>query len=107
MGGIVGRLFREFAVTLSIAIAVSMVVSLTATPMMCAKLLRPEDERKHGRFFEWSEKAFDRILSGYRSSLGWVLRHQPLTLFVTLLTMVATVFLYAKVPKGFFPQQDT
>ena len=107
MGGIVGRLFREFAVTLSIAIAVSMVISLTATPMMCAKLLRPEHERKHGRFFEWSERAFDRILDAYRRSLGWVLRHQPLTLMVTIGTMVATVYLYAKIPKGFFPQQDT
>jgi multidrug efflux pump len=106
MGGIVGRLFREFAVTLSIAIAVSLVVSLTTTPMMCAKLLRPTSEEKHGRLYQASERAFDWILGGYRSSLGWVLRHQFLTLMVTLATMAATIFLYAKVPKGFFPQQD-
>ncbi len=107
MGGIVGRLFREFAVTLSIAIGVSMVISLTTTPMMCAKLLRAHSEQKHGRFYDASEKAFDWILGGYRRSLEWVLRHQPLTMAVTLATMVATVFLYAKIPKGFFPQQDT
>ena len=107
MGGIVGRLFREFAVVLSISIVFSMIISLTATPMMCSKLLRPEHERKHGRFFTASERGFERILAGYRRSLAWVLRHQPLTLLVTVATMVATVFLYAKVPKGFFPQQDT
>ena len=107
MGGIVGRLFREFAVTLSVAIAVSLVVSLTTTPMMCAKLLRPKSEESHGRFYLASERAFDWILRRYEKSLGWVLRHQPLTLAVTLATMAATVFLYAKVPKGFFPQQDT
>ena len=106
MGGIVGRLFREFAVTLSVAIGVSMVISLTATPMMCAKLLKAKSEERHGRFYAASEKIFDGILSGYRRSLGWVLRHQPLTLAVTLGTMAATIFLYAKVPKGFFPQQD-
>ena len=106
MGGIVGRLFREFAVTLSVAIAVSMVVSLTTTPMMCAKLLKVHGEQKHGRLFDASEKAFDWILGGYRHSLAWVLRHQPLTLMVALGTMAATIFLYAKVPKGFFPQQD-
>jgi multidrug efflux pump len=107
MGGIVGRLFREFAVTLSVAIAVSLVVSLTTTPMMCAKLLRPKSEESHGRFYQASERAFEWILRRYEKSLGWVLRHQPLTLAVTLATMAATVFLYAKVPKGFFPQQDT
>ena len=107
MGGIVGRLFREFAVTLSVAIAVSLVVSLTATPMMCARLLRPHDREKHGRFFMASERGFARIIGHYERSLGWVLRHQPLTLAVTLGTMVATIVLYAKVPKGFFPQQDT
>ncbi|MEP6769599.1 MAG: multidrug efflux RND transporter permease subunit [Acidobacteriota bacterium] len=107
MGGIVGRLFREFAVTLSVAIAVSLVVSLTTTPMMCAKLLKPHDAQSRGRFYQASERAFDWILRRYERSLGWVLRHQPLTLAVTLATMAATVFLYAKVPKGFFPQQDT
>ncbi|HXK08073.1 MAG TPA: multidrug efflux RND transporter permease subunit [Vicinamibacteria bacterium] len=107
MGGIVGRLFREFAVTLSVAIAVSLVVSLTATPMMCARLLRPHDEEKRGRVYRASERGFARILDLYERSLGWVLRHQPLTMAVTLATMAATVFLYVKIPKGFFPQQDT
>ena len=107
MGGIVGRLFREFAVTLSVAIGVSMVISLTTTPMMCAKLLRKHGEERHGRFFNTSERAFGWILSGYQRSLSWVLRHQPVTLAVTIATMAATILLYAKVPKGFFPQQDT
>jgi multidrug efflux pump len=106
MGGIVGRLFREFAVTLSVAIAVSMVVSLTTTPMMCARLLKPHDEEKHGRLYRTNEAAFAWILRKYETSLAWVLRHQPLTLAVTLGTMAATVFLYVIVPKGFFPQQD-
>ena len=107
MGGIVGRLFREFAVTLSLAIVVSLLVSLTTTPMMCAKLLRSHDEEKHGRLYQASERAFRWILGKYESSLAWVLRHQPVILVVTLLTMGATGFLYVKVPKGFFPQQDT
>ncbi len=107
MGGIVGRLFREFAVTLSLAIGVSLLVSLTTTPMMCAKLLRSHDEEKHGRLYKTSERAFQWILGRYESTLSWVLRHQPLTLAVTLLTMGATVYLYVIIPKGFFPQQDT
>jgi multidrug efflux pump len=107
MGGIVGRLFREFAVTLSVAIIVSMLISLTTTPMMCALLLKAHSEEKHGRLYRASEKIFDAVLARYRSSLTWVMRHQPLTLGVTILTAAATVFLYVKVPKGFFPQQDT
>ncbi|HEY0783883.1 MAG TPA: efflux RND transporter permease subunit, partial [Thermoanaerobaculia bacterium] len=107
MGGIVGRLFREFAVTLSVAIAVSLLVSLTTTPMMCAKLLRPHGQEKHGRFYRASERAFEWIHRGYERSLAWVLRHQPLTLAITLATMAASVYLYTVVPKGFFPQQDT
>jgi len=107
MGGIVGRLFREFAVTLSVAIAVSLVVSLTATPMMCARLLRSPNDERHGRLFRASEWAFDRILRGYEHSLGWVLRHQALTLLVTLSTIGFTIYLYVRIPKGFFPQQDT
>ncbi len=107
MGGIVGRLFREFAMTLSIAIIVSMVISLTTTPMMCATLLRKPGEEKHGRLFHWSERAFDAIQSFYRRTLSTVMRHQPLTLAVTLATMAATVYLYVQIPKGFFPQQDT
>src|SRR4029079_293713 len=106
MGGIVGQLFREFAGTLSGAILISMVVSLTTTPMMCARLLkRPQDE-SHGRLFQATERMFDAIVRFYERTLTWVLRHQPLTLAVTLATMAATVFLYAKIPKGFFPQQD-
>ncbi|HEX7253166.1 MAG TPA: multidrug efflux RND transporter permease subunit [Thermoanaerobaculia bacterium] len=107
MGGIVGRLFREFAVTLSVAIGVSLLISLTATPMMCATLLRAHGEAKHGRFYDASERAFDWILRGYERSLAWVLRHQRLTITVALATMVGTIFLYAKIPKGFFPQQDS
>ena len=107
MGGIVGRLFREFAVTLSVAIFVSMLISLTTTPMMCAWLLKGKEEQKHGRLYGASERAFQWILGRYETTLRWVLRHQPLTLAVTLVTMAATVFLYIKVPKGFFPQQDT
>ncbi len=107
MGGIVGRLFREFSVTLSIAIAVSLLMSLTTTPMMCARLLRPKGEASHGEFYRTSKRAFQGIIGAYERSLGWVLKHQPLTLAVTLATMAATIFLYAKVPKGFFPQQDS
>jgi multidrug efflux pump len=106
MGGIVGRLFREFAVTLSIAIGFSLLISLTATPMMCAKLLRPQGEERHGRLYRANENGFNWILGRYEKSLGWVLRHQGLTMLVTLATMAATIYLYAKIPKGFFPQQD-
>jgi multidrug efflux pump len=109
MGGIVGRLFREFAVTLSIAIGVSLIVSLTTTPTMCAKFLRPsEDENKrHNVFYRTSEWFFDKLLSIYRQSLRRVLAHQPVTLAVTILVACLSVYLYIKVPKGFFPQQDT
>ena len=106
MGGIVGRLFREFAVTLSVAIGVSLVVSLTTTPMMCAHMLKPKGEEHHNWFFRLSEGVFERILGGYDSTLSWVLRHQPLTLAVTLATFALSVYLYITVPKGFFPQQD-
>ncbi|HJV91457.1 MAG TPA: multidrug efflux RND transporter permease subunit [Holophagaceae bacterium] len=107
MGGIVGRLFREFAVTLSVAIAVSMVVSLTTTPMMCARLLRPPAEERHGRIFQATERGFQAILGFYERTLRWVLRHPRVTLATALATMAATVALYIAVPKGFFPQQDT
>jgi len=107
MGGIVGRLFREFAVTLSVAIFVSMVISLTTTPMMCSRLLRSEAKESRGKVFRASEKGFQAILTGYERSLAWVLRHQPVMLAVMLATMAATIYLYAKIPKGFFPQQDT
>jgi multidrug efflux pump len=108
MGGLVGRLFREFAVTLSAAIGVSLLVSLTTTPMMCAQILRPAGEEKHGRVFRFSQAIFDWMLKAYRKSLTRVLRHQFLTLMVTLATMVVTLYLYFfVVPTGFFPQQDT
>jgi len=108
MGGIVGRLFREFAVTLSAAIGVSLLVSLTTTPMMCAQILRPAGEEKHGRAFRFSQGIFDWMLKIYRKSLTRVLRHQFLTLMVTFATMVLTLYLYFfVVPWGFFPQQDT
>ena len=108
MGGIVGRLFREFAVTLSVAILVSLVISLTTTAMMCARLLRShESERKHGFFYKLSEDGFNFVHKGYEKSLAWVLRHQFSTLVVTLSTLAFTVYLYIEIPKGFFPQQDT
>jgi multidrug efflux pump len=107
MQGLVGRLFREFAVVLSTAIAMSLVISLTVTPMLCAKFLRPEGEKKHGRLYRTSEKGFDWMLRVYRGSLRVVLRHQPLTLLVTIGTAVLSVVLYWFAPKGFFPQQDT
>ena len=108
MGGIVGRLFREFAVTLSVAIGVSLLVSLTTTPTMCAKFLRPPQENeRHNIFYHASEWVFDKILAIYRQSLRWVLAHQPVTLAVTILVACLSVYLYIKVPKGFFPQQDT
>ena len=107
MGGIVGRYFREFAVTLSVAILVSLVLSLTTTPMMCSRLLRPTPERKPSRLFRWSERGFAAVLGGYEHSLAWVLRHRPLTMLVLLVTVCLNVYLYIIVPKGFFPQQDT
>ena len=107
MGGIVGRLFREFAVVLSIAIGMSLMISLSMTPMMCAKFLRPEGKKKHGRFYRIFEWGFDRMLGGYGRGLNWVLRHQFLTFMVTIATAVLSVYLYILVPKGFFPQQDT
>jgi multidrug efflux pump len=108
MGGILGRLFREFSVTLAIAIAISMVVSLTTTPSMCAKFLKSHDhEEKHGILYRASERGFDWLLGGYRHSLRWVLRHPALMLLVTVGTASLSVYLYIIVPKGFFPQQDT
>jgi multidrug efflux pump len=107
MGGIVGRLFREFAITLSTAIVVSMVISLTTTPMMCAYLLRNERTVEHGRMYNASEKFFDWILSVYRRTLTWVLDNPALTLIVLFITIALNVYLIIKIPKGFFPQQDT
>jgi multidrug efflux pump len=107
MGGIVGRLFREFAVTLAAAIGVSLLVSLTTTPTMCARFLKSERDRPHGWFYLAGERAFNRVLAGYESTLGWVLRHPQPTLLILLATVALNVYLYAIVPKGFFPQQDT
>jgi multidrug efflux pump len=107
MGGIVGRLFREFAVTLSTAVFVSMVISLTTTPMMCAYLLKSERNEKHGRVYAATEKFFDWVLSIYRRSLHWVLDHPLPTLIVLFITIALNVVLIIKIPKGFFPQQDT
>jgi multidrug efflux pump len=107
MGGIVGRLFREFAVVLSVAIGVSMLVSLTTTPMMCARLLKHRPEHEQSRLFRWSERAFDAFLHLYERTLAAVLRHPLVTLLVALGTVALTIWLYIVVPKGFFPQQDT
>ena len=107
MGGIVGRLFREFAVTLSAAIGVSLIVSLTTTPMMCAKFLRPIEAEGHGRFYRGGEKVFNAVLNSYARVLRIVLRHQFAVLVVTIATAALSVYLYVIVPKGFFPQQDT
>ena len=107
MGDIVGRLFREFAITLSVTILVSAFVSLTLTPMMCSRLLRHTPKEKQGRFYRASEEAFDRIIAFYAKTLRWVLRRQTATLFLAVATLVLTVLLYIFIPKGFFPVQDT
>jgi len=107
MGGIVGRLFREFAITLSTAIIVSMVISLTTTPMMCAYLLKQKDKESHGKLYIATDRFFDWVLSLYRRSLHWVLDNPALTLTVLALTIALNVVLVVKLPKGFFPQQDT
>jgi multidrug efflux pump len=107
MGGIVGRLFREFAVTLTAAILISLVVSLTTTPMMCSKLLKSQNDKKHNRLYRISERGFELVHKGYARSLAVVLTHPQLTLVITLVTIGVSVYLYIIVPKGFFPQQDT
>ena len=106
MSGLVGRLFREFAVTLSVAVGVSLLVSLAVTPMMCAKLLRPAAEEKHGKIYRASERVFGWSLSTYGGGLRWVLRHQFFTLMVTIGTAILSIVLYFVTPTGFFPQQD-
>jgi len=108
MGGVVGRIFREFAVTISVAILVSGFVSLTLTPMLCARVLKPVDHsKKPGRFMRYSEAVFEGALNGYRRSLDFVLKHRPATLMVTFATLFIVIGLYAWVPKGFFPIEDT
>ncbi|MEI8035798.1 MAG: efflux RND transporter permease subunit, partial [Betaproteobacteria bacterium] len=106
MGGIVGRLFREFAITLSVAILVSLLVSLTTTPMMCARLLRAKNTESHGRLYQYSERFFDAMLGGYKRSLNWALRYPFCILMILISTIGLNVYLYNVVPKGFFPQQD-
>src|SRR5262249_23242444 len=107
MGGVVGRLFREFAVTVTMAILVSAFVSLTLTPTMCGRFLKERRHARHGRVYRASEAFFGGLLHFYERGLKWVLRHQPLMLGVMLLTMAPTTYLYIAIPKGFFPQQDT
>jgi multidrug efflux pump len=107
MGDVVGRLFREFAITLAVSILISAVVSLTLTPMMCAKLLHHTPEEKQGRFYRASGRFFDAVISRYGTMLQWVLKHQPLTLGVAIGTLFLTAILYVIIPKGFFPIQDT
>ncbi|PZW71656.1 multidrug efflux pump [Pseudomonas sp. URMO17WK12:I1] len=107
MADVVGRLFREFAITLAVAILISLVISLTLTPMMCARLLRHEPEAEQGRFYRSAGAFIDGMIERYSVGLRWVLRHQPLTLLVAIGTMALTVVLYLAVPKGFFPVQDT
>jgi multidrug efflux pump len=106
MGGIVGRLFREFAVVLSVSILVSLVISLTTTPMMCSRLLRSKQNVKHGRWFLASERIFEKALHGYERSLVWALRNGPLMMVLLAITICLNVWLYIIIPKGFFPQQD-
>ena len=106
MGGIIGRLFREFAITLASAIFVSLLVSLSTTPMMCSRLLKPEHEIEHGRIYRWSERMFDAIVGGYRKSLIWVLDNPALVFIVFLAVLGLNGYLLITVPKGFFPQQD-
>jgi HAE1 family hydrophobic/amphiphilic exporter-1/multidrug efflux pump len=107
MGGIIGRLFREFAVTMTMTIAVSAFVALTLSPTMCALFLRDEKHARHGRAYMAVDRAFDRLLAGYTRGLDLALDHQRTTLAVFLITVAVTVFLYVEIPKGFFPQQDT
>jgi len=107
MGDIVGRLFREFAITLAVTILVSAIVSLTLTPMMCSRLLRHKPEAQRGRFYRVSESAFESVIERYGSTLRWVLRHEDITLLAAIGTLILTIVLYTVVPKGFFPVQDT
>ena len=107
MGDITGRLFREFAITLSATILISAFVSLTLTPMLCARLLKQKDDSEHGRFFRASERIFQRVIDFYESSLDWVLERRTLTLIVAVCTLLVTAMLFYAIPKGFFPVQDT
>ncbi len=107
MGGIVGRLFREFAITVTLAIALSVIISLTLTPMLCSRFLKSRTAQSHGRIYQWFEHGFEMMLGGYRRGLQLVLRHQFITLCVFFATLATTALLFVVIPKGFFPQQDT
>jgi multidrug efflux pump len=107
MGGIVGRLFREFSITLSVAVLVSLVVSLTTTPMMCSRLLRQKDPATQGRLFRWSERVFDAMRDAYGRSLHWALANRGVVMVLLVATVAFNIYLYIVIPKGFFPQQDT
>ncbi|MGH9638310.1 MAG: efflux RND transporter permease subunit, partial [Candidatus Angelobacter sp.] len=107
MGDIVGRLFREFAVTLAVTIVISALVSLTLTPMMAARLLKNPKTVKHGRVYQATERAYERVIEWYGTTLRWVLKHQTITLLATVAALALTLYLYVIVPKGFFPVQDT
>ncbi len=107
MGDVVGRLFREFAVTLAVTIVVSAVVSLTLTPMMASRILKHNPKEQQGRFYQASERVFESMIAFYGRTLKFVLRYQTITLLVALATLLLTIFLYIIIPKGFFPVQDT
>jgi HAE1 family hydrophobic/amphiphilic exporter-1 len=107
MGGIVGRLFNEFAITISVAILVSGLVSLTLTPMMSSRFLRPQKEQQHGRLFAWSEHVYDRVVHAYDVSLTWTMRHRRGTMVFSAAILAGTIFMFVKVPKGFIPSEDT
>src|ERR1700743_2158426 len=107
MGDVVGRLFREFAVTLAVTIVISAIVSLTLTPMMSARILRHTPEDQQGRFYKASERVFENMIAFYGRTLKFVLRYQTITLLVAVTTLLLTIFLYIIIPKGFFPVQDT
>jgi multidrug efflux pump len=107
MGGLVGRLFREFSITLSVAVLISLVVSLTTTPMMCSRLIRRTEPDEQGRLFRMSERAFDSVRDGYARSLRWALRNRAMIMLMLLATVAFNIYLYIVIPKGFFPQQDT
>src|SRR6202034_1650322 len=107
MGDVVGRLFREFAVTLAVTIVISAIVSLTLTPMMCSRILRHNPEAQQGRFYRASERVFEGMIAFYGRTLNFVLGFQTITLLIALGTLALTIFLYIVIPKGFFPVQDT
>src|SRR3954471_16462257 len=107
MGGIIGRLFREFAVTISVSVIISGFIALTLTPMLCSRLLKNHGQEKHGRFFNITERGFEAVLGAYERSLAWVMSHRPVTLAFSAFVLIATYFVWTKIPKGLFPPDDT